>query len=80
MNKTWYFTFGIGMVLAGRVQPISAPSYELARTTMFEVYGGKWAFQYSEEEWLKIKNKPDKWWSLETELPLINVKEAANND
>lgn len=50
-----YFTFGVGQELAGHVQPIKADSPEEAREKMFEVHGKKWAFQYSEEEYLKAR-------------------------
>lgn len=50
-----YFTFGVGQELAGHVQPIKAESAEAARAKMFEVYGKKWAFQYSEEAYLKAR-------------------------
>lgn len=52
-----YFTFGIGHEFAGHVQPIKADSPEAARQKMFEVYGKKWAFQYSEDEYLKARQE-----------------------
>lgn len=51
--KKWYFTFGCGMAFEGYVQVVYADSYEEARSKMVDVYGIKWAFQYSEEQWQK---------------------------
>lgn len=53
--KTWHFTFGMNCPLEGYCQPIKAKSYRSAREKMFELHGNKWAFQYSEKEWLQAK-------------------------
>lgn len=50
-----YFTFGMGHELAGHVQPIMAENPEAAREKMFEVHGKKWAFQYSEKEYIDAR-------------------------
>lgn len=50
-----FFTFGMGHELAGHVQPIKADSPEAARDKMFELHGKKWAFQYSEQEYLDAR-------------------------
>ena len=49
--KDWYFTFGIGDINSMKYVRITASSYDAAREEMFNRYGSKWAFQYSEEEW-----------------------------
>lgn len=49
----YIFTFGSGQENAGRCQPIVATNEIQARQRMFEVYGNKWAFMYTEEEWNK---------------------------
>lgn len=51
-KQTYYFTFGLGHKLAGHCQPIIASSYRSARETMIELHGKKWAFQYTESEYL----------------------------
>lgn len=50
-----FFTFGNGQALAGHCQPIKAGSSEVAREKMFEVHGNKWAFRYSEKEYLDAR-------------------------
>ena len=71
-SKTWYFTFGCGQLHAGRVQPIVAESYDEARAKMFQMYGGAWCFQYSNEDWADIKKRRDIWSvPVETELPTV---------
>lgn len=50
-----FFTFGLGQALQGHVQPIKAVSSAAAREKMIEVYGRKWAFQYSEKEYLDAR-------------------------
>lgn len=66
-----YFTFGVGQELAGHVQPIMADSPEAAREKMFEVHGKKWAFQYSEDEFLKARKEG---YARETVLKPIILK------
>ncbi len=70
-NQIWYFTFGIGQPYAGFCQPIQAKSCEEAREKMFEKYGDKWSFQYSQEEWTKMKFDTTRKFDLGIELPLI---------
>ena len=72
----WYFTFcSDDPIHGGYCQPIKAANYFEARNKMFEMYGDKWAFQYSEEQWLEFKRDPHKIWpfKLETELELVEV-------
>jgi hypothetical protein len=74
-KKVWYFTFCYGdPIHGGWCQPIKAASYGEARRKMFEMYGEKWAFQYSEEEWLQAKNDPRRMWSMEKEYELVEVE------
>lgn len=48
-----YFTFGLGHTFANHVQPILAPNEQIAINKMFNTYGNKWAFHYTEEQWFK---------------------------
>ena len=52
--KYWIFTFGCGSPKAGMATKIFG-TYDEARQKMFEIYGDKWAFQYSEENWEEMK-------------------------
>lgn len=70
----WIFTFGCGQPLAGKCVRISG-SYGDARKKMCSVFGDKWAFQYSVEEWEKMKIDPNRKWPMEEELDLISLKE-----
>lgn len=51
-RQNWYFTFGSGTALAGKFVVIQSDSYENARAAMNFTYGNKWAFQYTEREFL----------------------------
>ena len=64
---TWYFTFGSGQEHEGHCIKIEG-SFESARQKMFDRFGSHWAFQYSEDEWERMKNDPNRYWPLETEL------------
>lgn len=71
-QRTYYFTFGNGQRLAGKVQPIVAPSEALARDTMILNYNLKWGFCYNEEEWEAHKRKCTVFgYEAEEELPPI---------
>ena len=48
----YYFTFGIGQVNEGCYYVVENTTFDIARERMFEVFGEKWGFQYSEDEWL----------------------------
>ena len=76
--KTWYFTFCGDQPLSGYCQPIRASSWGAARAKMCEMYGEKWGFQYSEDEWLNMKNDPKRWYPLERELELVVVEDSEN--
>lgn len=73
--SVWYFTFCLGQTMGGWCQPIKAPTYGAARAKMFELYGDKWCFQYSEEDWNRWKNDPHRMWPMERELELIEVQD-----
>ena len=66
----YYFTFGHGHEHYGYYVKIKG-TYAVARAKMFERYGDKWAFQYSEEDWQKIIDDPHRWWPMEEELEVI---------
>ena len=63
----WYFTFGCGQPHAGHYVRIKGTQAS-SREKMWDIYGAKWAFQYSEEEWERLKNDPNRRWPMETEL------------
>lgn len=70
MKQYWIFTFGCGQEHEGKYVKIWGTFGE-AREKMFEKYGDKWAFQYTEKEWGKwLERKP---WYIpgETELEVI---------
>lgn len=68
--KKYYFTFGIGQsLLANRYVEIEAKNYDAAREIMEESFGTKWAFQYTENEWIE-KNL-----AAECGLVKLNVNE-----
>lgn len=50
-DEYWYFTFGANQEHAGHYVRIRGTFAE-ARAEMFARYGNRWAFQYSEQEWL----------------------------
>jgi hypothetical protein len=68
-RKMFYFTFGFGQENQGKYQPILASSSYNAREKMFEMYGDKWCFEYSEQEW-KTSNC-EYWYPKEVALPLV---------
>ena len=68
-----YFTFGCGQKHEGKCQPIEASDAGIARDKMVEIFGVKWSFQYTEEEWDAIKK--DTRYPTETELPVIRCKQ-----
>ena len=71
MLEKYIFTFGCGQKNAGYAQPIYAKDYEAARNKMFELHNNKWAFQYTGEHWETMKNRPNRMFTLETELEPI---------
>jgi len=73
--KKFYFTFGSGQKFGGYCQPIVAESWVVAREIMFDNFGADWAFQYSEEEWIRIQNDKNRRWEIERELATIGGAE-----
>lgn len=57
-EEVWYFTFGCGQEHAGHYVKIKG-TFSEARAKMFDRFGDKWAFQYSEQEWNE-KNHTEK--------------------
>lgn len=49
--NTWYFTFCLGDRFKHRFIRING-TYSEARDKMFEMFDDKWAFQYSEKDFL----------------------------
>ena len=67
-ERKWYiFTFGVGHVHAGMYVRIYG-SYSEARDTMFSLFGDKWAFQYTEENWQEWEATRPPWVPAETLL------------
>lgn len=52
MSNKWIFTFGSGQPNEGKYVVFHGTFGE-ARQKMFDLFGSRWAFQYSEEEWQK---------------------------
>lgn len=50
--KKFYFTFGSGQEHEGCYHVIEAENWGEAREFMVNKFGTKWAFQYTEEEWV----------------------------
>lgn len=50
-RQCWIFTFGVGQEHEGFYVKIYG-THDEARKKMIEKYGTKWAFQYSEGQWL----------------------------
>lgn len=66
----YIFTFGCGQLHAGKAVKI-AGNFKEARQKMFAKYGPRWAFQYSEEQWNKFLNDPDRCWPIEEIMEVI---------
>ena len=71
-KQIWRFTFGCGKQHDGYCKPILG-TFSSAREKMFELYGGEWCLQYSENEWNTIKNDPRRFWPVEKELQLVEA-------
>ncbi len=50
-TENWYFTFGSGQAHPNGYVKIHG-TFNSARDHMHKLYGSKWAFQYSEEEFM----------------------------
>ena len=68
-EQYWIFTFGSGQQFAGHYVKIKG-TFSSAREKMVERFGDKWGFQYLEKEWEKMKNDPNRFWDMETELKM----------
>ena len=83
MAKTWIFTFGAGHVNAGHYVKIDG-NYNTARDTMNNLFGDKWAFQYSEEDWSLYTTKAAQAFhdlkAIETEIPLQEAIDNVNSE
>lgn len=73
-EQWWIFTFGMSKEVYGdnaeKYVKIYG-TYSTARSKMFDEYGSKWAFQYSEEEWTEMTLDPNRYWDMETHLKTI---------
>lgn len=67
----WIFTFGCGQENGGKAVKIAGKDAQDARRKMCEKYGNKWAFQYSESNWHKMENDPDRQWAMEEIMEVI---------
>lgn len=70
--EEWIFTFGVGHEHRGHFIRIKG-TYEEARAKMCEIFGMRWAFQYSAEEWNKWAKDPSRRWAMETEITLEEI-------
>lgn len=68
-SEEWIFTFGYGQQHAGKCVRIKGTFGE-ARAKMFELFGEKWCFQYSAEEWDEMKNDPNRMYPMEEEMQI----------
>ena len=56
-DKNYYFTFGYGQNPGVGKYVKFYGTYDSARDQMVQRFGAKWAFQYSEERFLPLKEK-----------------------
>lgn len=68
--KTYYFTFGFGQKYENCFTVIKAKNYSKAREIMVDKFGLKWAFQYTEEQWICKNGK--------TQQEEFNLREIKN--
>ena len=77
----YYFTFLMSDDDHKRCYHVEeAESYDAARERMIAKYGIKWAFQYSEEEWIVSKEQYDKIFAVDTGLAITGEKEICGID
>lgn len=75
--EKFIFTFPGNHPLKNYIQPIFAKDVNTARAKMFERYGNKWGFFYTEEKWRQWEKEAKKMGlPMETELNPIYCKEA----
>lgn len=72
----WYFTFGSNSSNEGKCIKLYG-TYSGTRGDMFEMFGNKWAFQYSEHDWESMKSNPDRTWPMEK---LVDIKDVIQED
>ena len=70
MEEYYIFTFGSNQGLEGCAVKIKG-NYEEARNKMFDYFGDKWAFQYSEAQWKELENDPNRRWPMERIIKVI---------
>lgn len=58
MTEKYYATFGTGHTFCDKYVELEFEDEVTARHAMFETFGPKWSFLYSEEE---FKGYPEKW-------------------
>lgn len=76
-HTEWIFTFGHGQPFQGKYVRIEG-EYMDARNQMYNIFGDKWGFQYSIDEWRKMENDKDRMYPLETEISLEDAKKMFN--
>ena len=69
MENEWIFTFGCGQKYAGKCVRIKG-GFNEARQKMHNKFEDKWAFQYSADEWEKMKNDPNRMYPMEEEIDM----------
>lgn len=69
-GEWWIITFGDGQEHEGKCVKIKG-SYGEAREKMVDKYGIRFAFQYSEAEWEKKWNDPDRLFQMEDIIDVI---------
>lgn len=65
----FYATFGLGHEHQDKIQPIYAPDATEARNVMLKVYQDKWAFLYTEKQF--IESKAEGHFKNHEELPTL---------
>jgi len=68
-NNEWIFTFGCGQPNEGCCVRLKG-TYGEARKQMVDLFGNRWAFQYSAEEWDAWKKDPNRAWYMEREIEI----------
>lgn len=71
--QTFYHTFGLGHTYSGKVQPIIAENNTDALRAMFKKYGNRWAFQYTEKQWMEHPTN-EKYLRIMKAPPIENYK------
>lgn len=69
-EEYWIFTFGCGQSNEGKYVKIYG-SFNEARAKMFDMYGDRWALQYSAEQWEKWESERPPYIPVETILRTI---------